>query len=110
LSYSNKLKDPRWQKKRLKILERDNFTCRNCKRDDITLSVHHKRYIKGNDPWEYPDKYLITLCQPCHDIEIEVAEKEYPSWKIIFRNNISHFITCCFKALLRKIFKKDQSW
>ena len=30
MKYSEKLRDPRWQKARLKVLERDNWTCVNC--------------------------------------------------------------------------------
>lgn len=30
MTYSQKLRDPRWQKKRLEILERDSFTCQHC--------------------------------------------------------------------------------
>jgi hypothetical protein len=33
------------------------------------LSVHHRRYIKGLMPWEYPGHLLITLCPNCHDEE-----------------------------------------
>lgn len=29
-SYAEKFKDPRWQKKRLKIMERDNWKCCEC--------------------------------------------------------------------------------
>jgi hypothetical protein len=65
-TYSEKLKDPRWQKKRLQILERDEWLCRTCGRGDKTLHVHHSEYISGRDPWEYEDKYLIVLCEDCH--------------------------------------------
>jgi 5-methylcytosine-specific restriction endonuclease McrA len=65
MTYSEKLKDPRWQKKRLEILQRDNFTCCNCKRKDKELHVHHVVYIRGLDPWEY-DQSLLTLCSECH--------------------------------------------
>lgn len=65
-SYSELLKDPRWQKKRLEILTRDNFTCRLCKDDKTSLQVHHKGYIKGRDPWDYENEDLITLCEHCH--------------------------------------------
>jgi len=68
--YSNKLKDPRWQKKRLEILQRDEFTCQKCGDMESTLHVHHKRYIPSNDPWEYPDFLLITLCENCHESEM----------------------------------------
>ena len=67
MEYSNLLKDPRWQRERLKAMERDNFTCQLCFRRDRTLNVHHKRYIPGLAPWEYPLDELITLCEDCHE-------------------------------------------
>lgn len=42
--YSEKLKDPRWQKKRLEILNRDEFACRFCGDNKSTLNVHHISY------------------------------------------------------------------
>ena len=30
------------------------------------LQVHHKHYVEGKLPWEYPNEYLITLCNWCH--------------------------------------------
>ena len=68
-TYSEKLKDPRWQKKRLDILSRDNFKCQCCGNGELTLHVHHTKYIKGNDPWDYKDNFLVTLCELCHDSE-----------------------------------------
>lgn len=71
MKYSEKLKDPRWQKKRLEILERDEWMCTKCFDSENTLVVHHLKYERGKDPWECDDKYLITLCQSCHDAEYE---------------------------------------
>lgn len=65
-SYSEKLKDPRWQKKRLEIMNRDGFRCRDCGSDTDTLHVHHCHYAKG-DPWETPDEFLLTVCELCHE-------------------------------------------
>jgi 5-methylcytosine-specific restriction endonuclease McrA len=65
MTYSEKLKDPSWQRKRLEILQRDGFTCRNCKCKDKTLHVHHVVYIQGYEPWDY-DQTLLTLCEDCH--------------------------------------------
>lgn len=65
-SYSRKLLDPRWQKNRLEILSRDNFTCQECFATDKPLHVHHLEYERGIEPWEYPDNCLITLCEDCH--------------------------------------------
>ena len=59
-------KDPRWQKKRLEIMQRDNFTCCMCDDTTSTLNVHHRKYILGRKPWEYEDEDFITLCEECH--------------------------------------------
>mgnify|MGYP001568534691 CR=1 FL=1 len=67
--YSKKLRDPRWQKKRLKILERDDWACQKCYDDESTLVVHHRRYLVGEEPWDYPDDLLVTLCEGCHEQE-----------------------------------------
>ena len=69
MKYAEKLKDPRWQKKRLKILERDEFTCTQCGDKKRTLHVHHLFYLKDQNPWEYDDKSLLTICDRCHDDE-----------------------------------------
>lgn len=65
-TYSEKLKDPRWQQMRLKVMERDQFTCRKCRSKDKTLNVHHLAYAKGKAPWEYDGEALMTLCEECH--------------------------------------------
>jgi hypothetical protein len=65
-SWASQYKDPRWQKKRLEIMERDNFTCRSCGAKDKTLNVHHAYYDKGKRPWEYPSENMITWCEKCH--------------------------------------------
>lgn len=64
MKYADKLKDPRWQKKRLEIFNRDNWQCCVCKAADRTLVVHHKQY--SGDPWEASDDQLRTLCTDCH--------------------------------------------
>lgn len=63
-NYSEKLKDPRWQKKRLQILQRDDWKCVLCCDSETTLHIHHKEYF--GDPWDAPDDMLATLCEHCH--------------------------------------------
>lgn len=71
-----KYRDRRWQKKRLEIMERDGWRCRDCDGDDTTvLNVHHHYYDRGADPWDYPDDALITLCEPCHERRTELIQK-----------------------------------
>ena len=64
--YLEKLKDPRWQKLRLKVFERDEWTCQMCYTDESTLAVHHRYYLKNKEPWEFPLEALVTLCEECH--------------------------------------------
>ena len=64
--YSEQLKSPHWQRKRLEVLERDGFKCRECKCSNKELHIHHGYYEKGKKPWEYENKYLHTLCIDCH--------------------------------------------
>ncbi|HEY5590661.1 MAG TPA: HNH endonuclease [Paludibacter sp.] len=66
-TYLDKLKSPKWQKKRLEILERDEFTCIDCGSSDKNLQVHHTIYINDRNPWEYENFQLITLCEDCHE-------------------------------------------
>jgi hypothetical protein len=70
-TYAEKLKDPRWQKLRLKVLERDGWRCTHCDDAATTLHVHHKLYLRGREPWDYDPSLLCTLCEPCHAIETE---------------------------------------
>lgn len=66
-SYIQKLRSPKWQKKRLQILERDKWKCVSCGRGDINLQVHHIYYEKGVEPWAYKDSVYQTLCERCHE-------------------------------------------
>ena len=70
--YFELLKHPEWQKKRLRIMERDGFQCRECGDKETTLNVHHSYYTKGAKPWEYPDESLHTLCETCHELVSEL--------------------------------------
>ena len=81
-NYSELLKHPKWQKKRLKILERDKFQCRSCEQTDKTLHVHHLYYDYKLKPWEYEDEDLMTLCEYCHGI-----------MHLLRRNNIDPIMT-----------------
>jgi len=76
--YFELLKHPKWQKKRLEILERDNFTCQLCGDKETCLNIHHKKYISNRKPWKYDNEDLITLCEDCHNT-FEKLKKYYSS-------------------------------
>jgi len=75
MTYAEKLKDPRWQKLRLKILERDEWTCANCQAVDVSLHVHHHQYLKGKAPWDYPEENFETLCEVCHEEKEDMLQE-----------------------------------
>lgn len=63
-SVLDEYRDPRWQRKRLEIMDRDGFRCQACLVDDKELHVHHIEY--GDQLWSVPDTSLQTLCRRCH--------------------------------------------
>lgn len=71
MNYSVKLKDPRWQKKRLEVLERAGWKCEECGENNETLHVHHCWYEKNKEPWEYRENCLKCLCESCHQTRQE---------------------------------------
>jgi len=58
--YAKKLLDPRWKAKRREVIKRDRHRCFTCGSEE-NLEVHHQRYIRGREPWEYDGYDLITL-------------------------------------------------
>lgn len=105
MSYAEKLKDPRWQRKRLEILNRDNFRCRCCGDDTTTLNVHHKSYF--GEPWEAPNKSLVTLCEPCHKEESESINVKIKECISELKHN--GFTSDSFSKL-SNVFKTDRGW
>lgn len=88
MTYSEQINHPKWQKKRLEILERDNFTCQYCKSKIKTLHVHHLIYISGVMIWEYDNELLITLCKDHHELIHELSKVIAIISKVIIFNRI----------------------
>ena len=63
--YAKALQHPKWQKKRLRVFNRDKWKCRKCKDTETTLHVHHLKYTKRY-PYNELMGNLITLCSRCH--------------------------------------------
>lgn len=74
-TYAEKLLDPRWQKLRLEVFQRDNFTCQACGDSKSTLHAHHVLYSPESEgPWDYAIHEIQTLCADCHKEEHESAK------------------------------------
>lgn len=77
-AYWQKLRDPRWQKLRLKILERAGWKCEDCGATESNLQVHHCCYRKDADPLDYNEQDLRCLCEDCY-IERRIVEEQLKS-------------------------------
>jgi hypothetical protein len=92
--YANKFKDKRWQMKRLEIFKRDDSLCRVCNdTTNMNIQLHHKGYIHGREPWDYPDNYFITVCERCHKM---INDKDKPKI-IVTKVDKSKFIMYIYK-------------
>lgn len=74
-SYSEKLRDPRWQRRRLEVFERADFTCEHCGDKTESLNAHHRVYRRATDPWDYHSHEIVCLCATCHDQEHAARDK-----------------------------------
>lgn len=72
MTYKEQLLHPNWQRKRLEMLSAADFKCQSCLNGEVTLHVHHKRYVKGRMAWEYENIELEVLCEVCHADQHEV--------------------------------------
>lgn len=73
-NYSEQVKSPLWQKKRLEVLNLRGFKCEICGNEKDQLHVHHRFYIKGRKIHEYDNDVLQVLCEKCHEIEHEMRK------------------------------------
>ena len=80
--YQRKLKDPRWQQRRLHLFQSANWECQEpacerslktefCGEPPASLHVHHLYYERNKDPWDYPDEAFMVLCDSCHEYRAE---------------------------------------
>jgi len=111
LSYKDQLRKPEWQKKRLEIMQRDNFTCQICLDTQETLQVHHKSYDNDKKAWEYGNDRLITLCETCHNELTEHLKKggiEEEFSLLKYRNG--DLVTIVVYTTGNVIIKQNERW
>lgn len=67
-NYSEQIKSPKWQKKRLEVLNLRGFKCEECGDEEQQLHIHHRFYIKNRMAWEYDNDVFQVLCSDCHEM------------------------------------------
>jgi len=100
--FAKQYKDPRWQRKRLEVMQRDEFKCRMCgsgENDGTPLNVHHSYYEHGKKPWEYPKNSLVTACEECHG--------NFHYWKNILLQEMARLTKSQFNGLVKFLYCAD---
>jgi hypothetical protein len=94
-SYAELLKDPRWQRKRLEVLEKNDFQCQSCGDKTTQLHVHHGCYLRGRRPWEYEDQFYHVLCDSCHQLahkKKDILDHQIGQLAPCYYDNLTHIL------------------
>ena len=65
-------KSSAWEKKRLEILERDNYECQVCKEEGgftPATTVHHILHLENRPDLAFDNDNLLSVCAACHNRE-----------------------------------------
>ena len=109
MTYSEKLKDPRWAKFRaLYFIDyerregpfKEIVRCETCGCDAGNWHLHHKRYDKDREPWEYSFQDVALICKECHD-EIHECERNVRAWIIAQKSEAIYEFNAFMKQLMR---------
>lgn len=81
---------------REEIIEADGFSCAVCgrSRDEVVLQVHHKEYLRGKLPWDYPHNLCETLCSGCHAREHGIIRPGH-GWDLSCEDDLGDLLGSC---------------
>jgi len=104
-----------WQEYRKEVIELDGGVCVRCKRGPLqgaVLQVHHKEYLPGKLPWEYPYELCETLCKGCHAGEHGIV-RPFSGWECIGCDDLGELIgecELCGNAIRYVFFVQHEKW
>lgn len=85
-------KSSKWARKRKKILKRDRYLCKNCKRygkmSEASV-VHHVFPCEHYPEYEWEDDNLISLCVKCHNAMHDRDSHELTQLGIEWKGRVS---------------------
>jgi hypothetical protein len=87
----------RWKQFRQDVLSLDGDICCRCHRglsDGVILQVHHKIYIAGREPWEYPYDACEVLCKGCHAEEHGIILPK-SDWNVVGYDDLGDLVGSC---------------
>lgn len=86
-----------WARFRAEVIRIDDGVCRKCGRgekDGVVLQVHHKEYIPGHKPWEYPYELCETICRGCHATEHKIIPPRF-GWEYVMDDDAGDLERTC---------------
>ena len=103
-----------WKKFRDELIELDGYKCKECGRNrtEVVLQVHHKNYIKGRLPWEYPLKDCETLCKGCHSSRHGITKPQI-GWEFVGQEDLGDLNgTCenCGATIRHSFLIQHENW
>ena len=111
----NQYRSNHWITFREELIELDNGACVRCGRtrdSGAVLQVHHKKYLSGKAPWEYPFELCETLCKRCHAEEHGEIRPD-SGWEYVGQDDLGGLYgTCdrCGKEIRHIFFVQHPNW
>jgi hypothetical protein len=93
----NQYRSNRWIDFREELIELDGGACVRCgktREAGTILQVHHKEYLAGKAPWEYPFELCETLCKRCHAEEHGEIRPE-TGWEYVGEDDLGGLYGTC---------------
>lgn len=104
-----------WHSFRREVVRLDNQACTLCGRkesEEVILQVHHKQYLQGRKPWEYPYQLCMTVCKGCHAAEHGIIPPkfgwEHVGWDDL--GNLDGTCECCGKSIRYVFLVTHKAW
>lgn len=113
MNWQEMLRDPRWQRRRLEVLDAAGWKCEECGDSHNELQVHHRHYRSGAKPWDYSRRELRALCSACHekrtDLDREI-KKDLGDLCFADAKKVLEFIWTAIHPVQPKLSKEDAGW
>lgn len=86
-----------WATFRNEVIRLDGGACTECGKkatDGAVLQVHHKQYLPGRKPWEYPHEMCATVCRGCHAAAHGIIPPRF-GWEYVGWNDLGGLDGTC---------------
>lgn len=104
-----------WRRFRAEVIKLDGGGCVRCRRsasEGAILQVHHKEYLPGRMPWEYPYELCETLCKGCHAGEHGLV-RPFTNWVCVGQDDlgdVSGECELCGNEIRYVFFLQHEKW